>query len=230
MSDATKPCPWPLNAGSIGDRITYTHSPIVSAYPPESRELPNAYGESSLDNDSLAVGGGSANDHPLSQTAGDRVGVSVQNDDKRTGEREAREGLERRRGTRGDVNALPIGNPDGKSIGSGSSHGSSKSSYALVTVLSEPTEASIDAVLVQPPGAKQQVEVAAAVVDGQTLDESPFKDSLRSLGVTIILGPVVGKVEVVMQSGGVRSSCRVPVILEVDGDAAITCVVSSSSR
>ncbi|CAN0277654.1 unnamed protein product, partial [Ectocarpus sp. 12 AP-2014] len=40
-----------------------------------------------------------------------------------------------------------------------------------------------------------------------------------------ILGPVVGRVEVVKQSGTVRESCRVPVVLEVDHEGEVTCMM-----
>lgn len=41
----------------------------------------------------------------------------------------------------------------------------------------------------------------------------------------VILGPVVGRVEVVRQSGLVRESCRVPVVIEVDRGGPVTCMV-----
>lgn len=44
--------------------------------------------------------------------------------------------------------------------------------------------------------------------------------------VSAVLGPVVGRAEIVRQEGGARESCRVAVMLEVDGDATVTCLVS----
>lgn len=122
----------------------------------------------------------------------------------------------------------------------GGSGGRNKSSFALVTVLSEPLESSITATLVQPPGgghakalpllsADMDNEEPGAGVVSPRQQQSDKEDKGDEDGddVAVILGPVVGRVEVVKQSGTVRESCRVPVVLEVDREGEVTCLVRS---
>eukprot|EP00903_Cladosiphon_okamuranus_P007797 g7546.t1 len=97
-------------------------------------------------------------------------------------------------------------------VNSSSGGGGGNSSFAMITVLSEPLEASISASLVFPPG-------------GQAAKESPEDGQQSENGPAIILGPVVGRVEVVAQSGVVRESCCVPVLLEVDREGEVACVM-----
>ena len=91
--------------------------------------------------------------------------------------------------------------------------GGGNSSFAMVTVLSEPLEANISSSLVVAP-------------DGQATNESQEIRQPSACGPAIILGPVVGRVEVIAQSGVVRESCCVPVLLEVDREGEVACVVS----
>ncbi|CAM9243711.1 unnamed protein product [Ectocarpus sp. 4 AP-2014] len=172
VSDSTVPCPWPRAAGSIGDRIVFTHSPIQHVSPREGAS---------------------------SQTNVHRLGNSS----------------------------------DGSSSRSG---GRSKSSFALVTILSEPLESSITATLVQPPGgghakapplrsADMENELLGAGVVSPRQEQSDEEGDGESDDVAVILGPVVGRVEVVRQSGTVRESCRVPVVLEVDREGEVTCMM-----
>lgn len=174
VSDSTVPCPWPRAAGSIGDRIVFTHSPIQHVSPQE--------------------------------------GASWETDSSRATSRNS-----------------------GDNSGGGIDGGRSKSSFALVTVLSEPLEASITATLVQPPGGGHAKAPPLLSADMETElsrqgqpDEEDQGDG-DSDDVAVILGPVVGRVEVVKQSGTVRESCRVPVVLEVDQEGEVTCTVRSTS-
>ncbi|CAM9145767.1 unnamed protein product [Ectocarpus sp. 8 AP-2014] len=172
VSDSTVPCPWLRAAGSIGDRIVFTHSPIQHVSPQEGAS---------------------------SETDAHRLGNSS----------------------------------DGSS---GRSGGRSKSSFALVTVLSEPLESSVTATLVQPPGgghaktlplrsADMENELLGAGVVSPRQEQSDEEGDGDSDDVAVILGPVVGRVEVVKQSGTVRESCRVPVVLEVDREGEVTCMI-----
>lgn len=61
--------------------------------------------------------------------------------------------------------------------------------------------------------------------DSQQQQQQKQKQSEEGVAA-VILGPVVGRVDVVGQSGTVRESCRVPVVLEVDREGEVTCVVS----
>lgn len=185
MSDAARPCPWLLTAGSIGDRISYTHSPILTS-PAKGLKNP-ALTADGYTGDQEETG-------PVSKGQG-------------------REELHRRDRERGG------GNPVNSGV---------NSSFALVTALSEPLEASICAELVQPRGVKPS-PTNKTVVGRQPLlgDASPPPESsARSSGVSVILGPIVGRVDVTKQANGVRERCRVAVVVEVDGDSAVTCVVS----
>ncbi|CAM9252372.1 unnamed protein product [Ectocarpus sp. 12 AP-2014] len=172
VSDSTVPCPWPRAAGSIGDRIVFTHSPNQHVSPQEGAS---------------------------SETYAHRLGNSC----------------------------------DGSS---GRSGGGSKSSFALVTVLSETLESNITATLVQPPGgghakapplrsADMENELLGAGVVSPRQEQSDEEGDGNSDDVAVILGPVVGRVEVVKQSGTVRESCRVPVVLEVDHEGEVTCMM-----
>lgn len=169
MSDRTMPCPWPRSERTIGDRIVFTHSPILHH----------------------------------------KTDVSLQNE-------------------------LPA-RPTMSGV-SGWDSGSS-SSFAMVTVLSEPLEANISASLVSTPSAQakdpSRLETKRGVVDGTqdrsargSVDESQEDGQQSEAGPAIILGPVVGRVEVVAQSGIVRESCCVPVVIEVDREGRVACVVS----
>lgn len=179
MSDAPVPCPWQLAEGSIGDRVVFTHSPVLHSQGGErsSREEAFKNGGSSSD------GGGS--------------GVN--------------------------------------------------SSFALVTILSEPLDASVTAELIQAPGGTRDPVRLAGVGRNESgvmqggegqggagqlapEEQQQQQEEESEQEVAAILGPVVGRVEVVPQSGVVRESCRVPVVLEVDGEGEITCVVSFPQR
>lgn len=192
MSDSTTPCPWPLEAGAIGDRIVFTHTPIVCH----------------------RRGGG---------------GESMQ--------KENSAGLASRL-TLGNSNTSIGETPNGSRSSSrlGSSRG--KSSFGLITVLTEPLDVSVTAGVAQPPGGnakdlaaeggaggKQQIGTKNENEDSQQHQQQKQKQ-LEESGVAVILGPVVGRVQVVEQSGTVRESCRVPVVLEVDREGDVTCVVS----
>ena len=178
MSDSPAPCPWQLAEGSIGDRVVFTHNPILHSQEEESS---------------------SGDDAP------NRITIDESSND-----------------------------------GSGA-YACVKSSFALVTILSEPLGASVTAGLVQPPscsgnpvGVKGHEENKGKTGQGgggqietdkwSKKEQQPKPGS--QAGVAAILGPVVGRVEVVAQSGVVRESCRVPVVLEVDGAGEVTCVVS----
>lgn len=187
MSNSTRPCPWPLTAEAIGDHIIYTHSPIWALSGVETDKASQRERGNSIKTRVVDVTG--ANLKKGSSHAGEG-----QKCEKESGENSR---------------------SDGKHLLPNLSDGGSKSSFALVTVLSEPLDASIDAILVQPPSATQPGAIA---------DEEAFEK--KSAGVSIILGPVVGKIEVVASSGGKRESCRVPVVVEVDRNAIVTCVVS----
>lgn len=137
-------------------------------------------------------------------------------------------------GASSETDAHRLGNSSDGS--SGRSGGRSKSSFALVTVLSEPLEASITATLVQPPGgghakapplrsADMENELLGTGVVSPCQEQSDEEGDGDSDDVAVILGPVVGRVEVVKQSGTVRESCRVPVVLEVDREGEVTCMV-----
>lgn len=204
MSDPARPCPWMLTPGSIGDRISYTHRPILVSPAKGSRNSlttkglrdPRVRDESSTDEPEqpALVGGWQG------------------------GENENRRG---RGGKGGDV-----------------AHRDINSSFALLTALSEPLEASICTELVQPrsvrtPPAKPagvKPRGATTALHGQSMPapigDSPPEGSALMSEVAVILGPIVGRVDVVRQSSGVRESCTVPVVVEVDGDGAVTCVVS----
>lgn len=206
MSDSARPCPWLLSAGAIGDRISYTHSPLLT--PP-----PNGLGK------------------PLAVTA------DGYNDEQ---EQEGEEGTALVGGRRGRGHEKDEENHRRGNNNVNIDEGDVTSSFALVTALSEPLEASICAELVRPRGAKPPpFEIKAAVRSGQqsllgqatsptTAAAAAGGSRTQPSGVAaVILGPVVGRVDVVKQVGGVRESCRVAVVIEVDGDSAVTCVVSS---
>lgn len=77
------------------------------------------------------------------------------------------------------------------------------------------------------------VDAAARGDTNREQDETSLADrgsDSSPLAVNAILGPVIGRAEVVRQSGGIRESCRVAVVLEVDGDSIVTCVVSLSAE
>ncbi|CAM9540792.1 unnamed protein product [Scytosiphon promiscuus] len=191
MSDATVPCPWPLAAGSIGDRVIFTHRPI------QHRE----------------TSGNLQRGQTPSELALTRTG---------------------------DSNPAGRRSNGGGNGGSDNMNSGSISSFALVTVLSEPLNALMTAALVQPPGSvaeaspynTKEVDTHGVVERrvqeaGVNIEERSQPDTVREGGEksAIILGPVVGRVEVVRQSGLVRESCRVPVVIEVDREGEITCVM-----
>lgn len=68
--------------------------------------------------------------------------------------------------------------------------------------------------------------------NGGQHETSPIGQSSGSSpqNVKAIIGPIIGRAEIVRQSGGIRESCRVAVVLEVDGDTVVTCVVSLSAE
>lgn len=203
VSDCTKPCPWPVTAGVIGDRITYSHSPI---YTPSDVEEPSSPGEA------------------RERERGERFeGSEIASRLSEGGTRVAHN----------DRSALPL-----EGLHSKGSHGGgevNKPSYALISIQSEPLEGRADAVLVQPGTASdKRCALEYAQDTGDVSDPLHVKPSLeqerqQSRKPQIILGPVVGKVEVVRQSGVVRESCRVPVLLEVDRTGVVSCVVSKRS-
>lgn len=173
MSDRAMPCPWPQSEGAIGDRIVFSHKPIL-----------HHEGETSPKKEVLDV-------------VGPRQVRSI------------------------------AGVNSSSSSGSGGS-----SSFAIVTVLSEPLEANISASLVFTPNAQatdpSRREADGGGGDGMRSGIAPGSadESQSENGPAIILGPVVGRVEVVAQSGIVRESCCVPVLLEVDREGEVACVVS----
>ena len=211
MSNSARPCPWLLSAGAIGDRISYTHNPLLIS-PAKGLgnplAVPTVDGFSDGQEEGTALGGGWG-------------GQGHKKDDEN----------HRRGGERG-----------GGSNNINSSDDILQSSFALVTALSEPLEATICAELVRPRGAKvppppppppppSSAQKTATVRGRSLLGEnktSPAEGSrTHPSGVaSVILGPVVGRVDVVKQADGVRESCRVAVAVEVDGDSAVTCVVS----
>lgn len=173
MSDCAMPCPWPLSEGTIGDRIVFTHSPIL---------------------------------HHKSEGSSQKEAI-------------------------GEVGSRQIHS----SAGVDSSGGNS--SFAMATVLSEPLEAKISASLVFTPNVQgtgcSRREADRHAVDGinngralDNAEESQEHNQQSENAPTIILGPVIGRVEVVAQSGTVRESCCVPVLLEVDQEGDVACVVS----
>lgn len=176
MSDRAIPCPWPPSGGTIGDRIVFTHSPIVH-HKGEDKSQKN----------------------PPDATA-----------------RLPRES--------GITSSVSVG----------------KSSFGMVTVLSEPLEANISASLVFAPN-NQSTDPSYIEADGGEggemqngtapghTDELQEQRQQSENGPTIILGPVVGRVEVVAQCGIIRESCCVPVVLEVDREGEVVCVVSFES-
>lgn len=181
MSDRAVPCPWALSEGTIGDRIVFTHSPILHHKVEEEnsqKELP----------------GGASAPRPRISRASD------------------------------------YSKSDSSSGGN--------SSFAMVTVLSEPLEANISASLVFTPNGQatnpSRLEADRSVGDGRQdgsaqRNADEFQEQQQQQpkeGVAIILGPVVGRLEVVAQSGVVRESCCVPVVLEVDREGEVACVVS----
>ncbi|CAM9100798.1 unnamed protein product, partial [Hapterophycus canaliculatus] len=168
MSDATISCPWSSAAGSIGDRILFTHRPIQ--HPSRRAENSSPAGRNS---------NSSGNDH------------------------------------------------------SNIMDGGSMSSFALVTVLSEPLDALITAAVVQPPKLPA-AEVNIGSAQGKMFQSAGlnFAQGRQPDGwqekeekAAVIVGPVVGRVEVIKQSGLVRESCRVPVVIEVDRGGKVTCVM-----
>lgn len=175
MSDRAMPCPWPLSEGTIGDRIAFTHSPILRQNGDESSQ----------------------------KAVLDIVGP---------------------RQIRPSAGA------------NGSSESGGNSSFAMVTVLSEPLEANISASLVLTPSGQaadpSRRQAERVVGDGMQNEstqgdtDEPQEHRQQENGPAIILGPVVGRVEVVAQSGIVRESCCVPVLLEVDREGDVACVVS----
>ena len=169
MSDSARPCPWLLTAGAIGDRISYTHSPILISPAKGLRNPPV----------------------PADRYSDEKEETWLVGEGQARGDKNRRGGERRGNNVSSDVN----------------------SSFALVTALSEPLEASICTELVRPRGVKLHHG-----------GDSP-RSSAQSSDVAIILGPVVGKVDVVKQASGVRESCRVAVVLEVDGNSSVTCVV-----
>lgn len=185
MSDRVIPCPWPLSEGTIGDRIVFTHSPLVHREGEDGsqKEIPDA-----------------AAPPPSSASSA------------------------------GGVNS--------RSGGSGGS-GGGNSSFAMVTVLSEPLEAKISPSLVSTPSGQatdpSRLETGRGAGDRKrggsaqgNADESQGHGQQQQSedGPAVILGPVVGRVAVVAQSGVVRESCCVPVVLEVDREGEVACVVS----
>ena len=130
------------------------------------------------------------------------------------------------------VNSSSSGGGGGGGSGSGSGSGGS-SSFAMVNVLSEPLEANISASLVftpnaQPAAGSRREAGGGGGGDGMRGGIAPdsAEESQSENGPAVILGPVVGRVEVVAQSGVVRESCCVPVLLEVDREGEVACVVS----
>ncbi|CAM9438025.1 unnamed protein product, partial [Sphacelaria rigidula] len=130
----------------------------------------------------------------------------------------------------------------GRARGTSSGGGEGSPSYGVVTVLSEPLVCQVEAQLVQPrdgaaapkistkPGHDQNHlnhDNATAVVEtpegGQSQRGTVMDLDPRT--VSAVLGPVVGRAEIVRQEGGARESCRVAVMLEVDGDATVTCLM-----
>ncbi|CAM9456334.1 unnamed protein product, partial [Discosporangium mesarthrocarpum] len=184
ISDATIPCPWPLDTGALGDRITYTHHPLGQ------KQSPNGAKGGTMD--------------PVLQIAGER------------GENEER----------------PC-------------HFPHRPSFGLVNILSEPLNAHIDPFLVHrgggayllgnslalaPPANHQEPVVESGQGNGAREGQEKGLGEQQSLketvyGVNAILGPVVGKVGVSPQGRGVRERCHVPVLLEVDADGLVCCVL-----
>lgn len=214
MSDATVPCPWPLFEGAIGDRIVYTHSPISTPSEAQSNAR-NTSGRSYRDSDARTDAHlrETTTRAPTRTTAG--VGALGRGD--RIAGRQQQQG---------------DGGLDSEALLAATDRGAS--SYALVTVLSEPLDANIDAVLVQPPFSTDGINrfeptenEGGSISTNSTCTSSVASSDQR---VAIILGPVLGRVEVVRQTGVVRESCRVPVVLEVDRDGAVTCLVGPILR
>lgn len=195
ISDSATPCPWPVEAGAIGDRIVFTHSPIIR---------------------SRRGGGGESMQNITSEALASRLTVGNPS-----------------------TNIDENGNGSSSSSPTSLSGSRGNSSFGLVTVLSEPLDASVTTSLVEPPGGHAK-DPLRLVVEGGAGDEqrkgSRGENEYSTLqqqqsqseegGAAIILGPVVGRVQVVEQSGHVRESCRVPVVLEVDREGVVTCVVS----
>lgn len=250
MSDAAKPCPWSLSTGAIGDRIVYTHSP---AYTHPGRHYSASSGSDSLkggvESGGRAAGSGMSHAVTLGGTPTGTVGVPLGDDaginqeKGRTGKRMASAPGDRDDFVAGDNARMELPAPADGGV----------SSYALVTILSEPLDARVDAMLIQPPyfqeGAAQGSDSTSMTTDAAlaTMQKGKSGSSVgtekslsgsgieagtvpsESDGVGVILGPVVGKVGVVPQAGVVRESCHVPVVLEVDRDGPVTCVVSFST-
>lgn len=203
MSDSARPCPWLLSAGAIGDRISYTHSPLLI---PPAKGLGNPLTVTAVDGYSDGQEDGTA-------LAGGGDGQGHEKDDENY----------RRGGERG-----------GGSININSSDDVLHSSFALVTALSEPLEASVCAELVRPRGARTpspppyaqtRTNVSGRPLLGEKTSSTEGYRTQPSDVAAVILGPVVGRVDVVKQANGMRESCRVAVVVEVDRDSAVTCVV-----
>lgn len=238
MSDAAKPCPWSLSTESIGDRIVYTHS-HAPTHPGSNYSASGSSNSSNSNSGGVGSGGGRA-----------VAGRGVSNPTTTGGTYRTSKGtVSATRDDRGGG----FGGGDNTRTEVSSPVAGGVSSYALVTILSEPLDLRIDAMLIQPP--PQCQEGAVQVSDKTTLMSETVLTTApggkktgsgteakrsssgldigaegvglsQSIGVGVILGPVVGKVGVVLQSGVVRESCHVPVVLEVDGDGSVTCVVS----
>lgn len=250
MSDAAKPCPWSLSTGAIGDRIVYTHSP---AYTHPGRNYSASSGSDSIkggvESGGRAAGGGTSHAVTIGGTPTGTVGVPLGDD---AGINPERERISKRMASvPGDHHDFVAGSNTRSEPPAPADGG--VSSYALVTILSEPLDARVDAMLIQPPyfqeGAAQgsnsttrTTDAAIAIMQKgksgfsvgteKSLSGSDIEAGAvlsESVGVSVILGPVVGKVGVVPQAGVVRESCHVPVVLEVDRDGPVTCVVSFST-
>ncbi|CAM9574609.1 unnamed protein product, partial [Choristocarpus tenellus] len=178
ISDATTPCPWMLLPGTIGDRITFTHYPIVTSEPER-----------------------------VSSSEGRRDGERVES------------GVQ---GVRGSGLCLFHHQP----------------SFGLLNVISEPRSARIEPFLVYRGGGKHVADPVDTSVRVQGLDTAPGASPAlgsglgseaageeTSCGGSVILGPVVGKVDVLPRGEGNRESCRVPILLEVDTPGTVTCLM-----
>lgn len=254
ISDATRPCPWSQTPGTIGDRIEYTHYPVVTSSEGavdlnEFSSNTNAFGvrKSGWEGGDEVPTGVPRQIVSVEASIGS-VGVVLGQDAHPAlyrnghGKNEIPDGAEKAetthvrhdRGLNIVASRLKPGGEGGGGGASGDIGGrrsrgisgtqrqphfplfSSSPSYALVSVLSEPLESTIEAELVEPRGAPDDDAMQVSTGSAQ-----PNPRALRA-----ILGPVVGKVDVTRQFSGIRESCRVCVLLEVDGDGVVSCLVS----
>lgn len=182
ISDAVRPCPWPLGEGALGDRITYTHHSI-------------------LQSDHASANAGAANVSRKRCEDGVDEGGPV----------ESLEGQYLPR----EVSATRVG------VGSGDAVSAPSTTFAVVDILSEPADARMRACLIKPSGRLEGGEEPAI----------PTRASLIPTTLpTGLLGPVVGKLDWEHPPDSMRSIGSVPVLLEVDRDGVVTCVVRNGRK